>query len=228
VLAIVAPRAATMPVWLASIVGASLAAVAIYVLAYRRGLSPYRLVLVGIGLGAVLAAFTEYLLTRAEILEAQRALVWLTGSLNGRGWDEARMVALAMALLMPVTLIVVHQLRTLQLGDDVAKGLGVRVEGARALLIATAVVAAAVATAAAGPIAFVAFVAPPIARRLVRAPLTVVPAVLAGSLLVVASDTVARMAFSPTELPVGLVTAIIGAPYLIWLLARANRLGIGG
>jgi iron complex transport system permease protein len=228
VLVIVAGGSATAPAWGAAIVGASVTAIAIYALAYRRGLSAYRLVLVGIGLGAVLAAFTAFLLTRAEIMEAQRAVVWLTGSLNGRGWNEALPVALVMAVLVPLTLVLVRPLRTLQLGDDLARGLGVRIEVARGALVAAAVVAAAVATAAAGPIAFVAFVAPPIARRLVRAPLTVVPAVLAGSFLVVVSDTIARMAFSPTELPVGVVTGIVGGPYLIWLIARANRIGAGG
>jgi iron complex transport system permease protein len=228
VLAIVAIGVVTLPTWLAAIVGASIASLAIYLLAYRRGMSPYRLVLVGIGLGAVFAALTEFLLTRAEIGEAQRAVVWLTGSLNGRGWGEAAPVAVAMAVLLPAALVLARPLRTMLLGDELARGLGVRVEVATVGLVATAVMAAAVATAAAGPIAFVAFVAPPIARRLVRAPLTIVPAVLAGSLIVVVSDTLARMAFSPTELPVGVVTALVGGPYLLWLLARTNRIGVGG
>ena len=91
-----------------------------------------------------------------------------------------------------------------------------------------AVALAAVATSAAGPVAFVAFVAAPIARRLVRAPLTLVPAALVGALLLLASDLIARRMFAPTELPVGVVTGILGAPYLLWLLARANRIGRGG
>jgi len=116
----------------------------------------------------------------------------------------------------------------MQLGDDTAAGLGVSVEPSRAGLLVVAVGLAAVATASAGPVAFVAFVAAPIARRLVRAPLTLVPAALTGALLVLLSDLVARRAFAPTELPVGVVTGVIGAPYLLWLLARANSIGRGG
>jgi iron complex transport system permease protein len=133
-----------------------------------------------------------------------------------------------MVLLVPAVLFLTRPLRTMQLGDDTAKGLGVPVERTRAALVLVGVALAAVATAAAGPVAFVAFVAAPIARRLVNAPLTIVPAALAGAVLLLVSDLVARRIFAPTELPVGVVTGIIGAPYLIWLLARANRIGRGG
>jgi iron complex transport system permease protein len=211
-----------------ALVGALITAAAIYVLAYRRGVSSYRLVLVGIGISAMLSAVTSYLLTRAEINDAQRATVWLTGSLNGRSWDQVRPVAASMIVLLPAALALARPLRLLQLGDDTAKGLGVAVERSRAALVVVAVALAAVATAAAGPVAFVAFVAAPIARRLVNAPLTIVPAALAGAVLLLVSDIVARRVFAPTELPVGVVTGIIGAPYLVWLLARANRVGTAG
>jgi iron complex transport system permease protein len=212
-----------------ALVGALATAAAIYLLAYRRGVVGYRLVLVGIGVAAVLGALTSYLLTRAEIFEAQRATVWLTGSLNGRSWDHVGPVAAALAVLLPVTLALGRQLRLLELGDDTAKGLGARVEASRAGLIAAGVGLAAVATASAGPIAFVALVAPQIARRLVHAGgATLVPSALVGAALVLLADLAARRAFAPTELPVGVVTGIIGAPYLLWLLARANRIGAGG
>ncbi len=211
-----------------ALVGALVTAAAIYLLAYRRGVSSYRLVLVGIGISAMLSAVTSYLLTRAEIYDAQRAVVWLTGSLNGRGWDQVRPVVASLVVLIPATLVLARPLRLLQLGDDTAKGLGVAVEPSRATLVLVGVALAAVATAAAGPIAFVAFVAAPIARRLVNAPLAIVPAALAGAVLVTVSDIVARRVFAPTELPVGVVTGIVGAPYLIWLLARANRIGTAG
>lgn len=212
----------------AAFVGGLATAALVYLLAYRDGLSAYRLVLVGIGLGAMLTSVTSFLLTRAEIYDVQRATVWLTGSLNGRGWDEVVPLAVALTVLVPAVLLLARPLRALQLGDDTAKGLGVPVERARALLVITGVACAAVATAAAGPVAFVAFVAAPIARRLVRSPLTLVPAALTGALLVLVSDLVARTAFSPTELPVGIVTGLVGAPYLIWLLARANHIGRTG
>jgi iron complex transport system permease protein len=208
--------------------GALLAAAAIYFLAYKRGVSSYRLVLVGIGVGAVLAAITEYLLTRANIYDAQQATVWLTGSLNGRGWEHVRPVGVAMLVLFPAVAYLAGPLRAMQLGDDTAKGLGVPVEWCRAGLIVAGVGLASVATASAGPVAFVAFVAPPIARRLVRAPLSLVPAALTGALLLLASDLAGRRLFAPAELPVGVITGIIGAPYLLWLLARANKIGRGG
>src|SRR5690606_26117167 len=137
-----------------------------------------------------------------------------TGSLNGRGWDHLRPVTVSMILLMPMTVLLTRNLRVLQLGDDTARGLGIRVERSRLGLVLVGVTLAAVATASTGPIAFVAFVAPPIARRLVRAPLTVIPSALVGALLVLLSDVVARRAFAPTELPVGIVTGLVGAPYL--------------
>ena len=212
----------------AAFLGGLLTAALMYVLAYRHGLSAYRLVLVGIGLAAMLHSVTHFLLTRGDINDVQRATVWLTGSLNGRGWDQVVPLAVALALLVPAVLLLAGQLRALQLGDDTARGLGVPVERSRIALVVVAVACAAVATAAAGPIAFVAFVSAPIARRLVRSPLTLVPAALTGALLVLLSDLVARTVFSPTELPVGIVTGLVGAPYLIWLLARANRVGRTG
>lgn len=213
---------------LAAFAGGLGTAVLIYLLAYRRGVSAYRLVLVGIGVSAVFTSITSYLLTRAEIYDAARATVWLTGSLNGRGWEHVRPVGLAVAIFLPVALLLARPLRALQLGDDTAKGLGVPVERHRAALVVVAVALASVATASAGPVAFVAFVAAPIARRLVRAPLAMVPAALVGALLVLVSDIVGRRAFAPTELPVGVITGIVGAPYLLWLLARSNRVGRGG
>lgn len=213
----------------AALGGASVTAAVMYVLAYRRGVTGYRLVLIGIGVDAVLRAVTSYLLTRADLFEAQQAMVWLTGSLNGRSWDHVVPVVVALAVLLPATLLLGRQLRLLELGDDAARGLGVRVEPARLALVAAAVALAAVATASAGPIAFVALIAPQIARRLARGPgAPLVAAALVGAALVLVADLVARRAFSPTELPVGVVTGLIGAPYLLWLLARANRIGAGG
>ena len=212
-----------------ALAGSVATALAVYLLAYRRGLTGYRLVLVGIGVTAVLGSATSYLLTRARIFEAQRATVWLTGSLNGRGWDQVRPVALALAVLVPLALALARHLRLLELGDDAARGLGARVEASRAALLVAATALAAVATAAAGPVGFVALVSPQIARRLVGArSLGLLPATACGALLLVASDLVARRLFAPRELPVGIITAVLGAPYLLLLLARANRIGTGG
>ena len=228
VFCIVVVGASTGMTALGAVIGALVAALAIYLLAWTGGVSAYRLVLVGVGIAALLSAVTQYLLTRAEIFEAQRAVVWLTGSLNAHGWEHVRTVALADIVLVPALVCLAASLRVLLLGDDTAKGLGVRVERDRLALVLVAVGLAGTATAAAGPIVFVAFVAAPIARRLTGDPLALVPAALVGAVLVVVSDLVARRLFAPTELPVGVVTGVVGAPYLLWLIARSNRLGRGG
>jgi len=203
--------------------GALVLSVAIYVLAYKRGVSSYRFVLVGIGLSSMAVALTSYLITRADIYEAAEANVWMIGSLNAVGWETIRPVAIVLGLLASLALILVGRLRVLQLNDDMAKGLGVGVERSRLSLLLVAVALVAVGTAASGPIAFVAFLAPPIARRLARAPLSLVPAALVGALIVLLADMVGRRAFAPTEIPVGIFTGLCGAPYFLWLLARANR-----
>jgi iron complex transport system permease protein len=216
-------------VTLGALAGATLTSIAVYLLAYKRGITGYRLVLVGIGATAMLTAVTSYLLTRAQIYDAQRAMVWLAGSLNGRSWDHVRPLVVALAVLVPVTLALARHLRTLDLGDDAARGLGTRVEGVRSGMLLAGVALAAIAVSAAGPIGFVALVAPQIARRLVGgSSAALLPSAAVGALLLVASDLVARRVLAPTELPVGIVTAVLGAPYLLLLLARANRIGSAG
>lgn len=212
----------------AAIVGALATAALVYVLAYKRGVSPYRLVLVGIGIGAIAQALTSYLLTRTFVAEASQALVWLTGSLNARTWNNVETVAYPLVVLVPAAFLLAGALRTMQLGDDAARGLGVPVERARLGLLFVAVALVGVGTAAAGPIAYVAFVSPPIARRIVAASgLALVPSALVGALLVVAADLVGQHVFA-TELPVGIITGAVGGVYLLWLVARANRIGRGG
>ncbi|MGW1347165.1 FecCD family ABC transporter permease, partial [Kribbella sp. NPDC002412] len=212
-----------------AIVGAVLTAFIMYVLAWRQGVSSYRLILIGIGIGAIATSITSYLLTKARVEIAQQALIWLTGSLNGRDWSNVRSMGLTLAVLAPLMMFLVHQLRILQLGDETAYGLGLRVELSRLGLIVIGVLLAAVATAAAGPIGFVAFVAPPIARRLTRSPgPAMIASALLGALVVALSDLIAQHAFGDTQLPVGVVTGVVGAPYLMFLLARSNRVGSGG
>jgi iron complex transport system permease protein len=211
------------------LIGALFTAALVYVLSYRRGIVGYRLVLIGIGVGATMTAGLQYMLTRATIYEASRATVWLTGSLNGRGWAHVKPVFVSLIVLAPVALALGRQLRLLEMGDDAARGLGARVERGRVALIFCAVGLAAMGTASAGPIAFVAFISPVLARRLVgHGHVALVPSMLMGSVITLASDLIARRILAPTELPVGIVTSIIGAPYLLWLLWRANSIGSGG
>ncbi|RIJ78364.1 iron ABC transporter permease, partial [Nakamurella silvestris] len=165
--------------------GALLTALVLYALAWRNGFSGYRLVLVGIGMAAVLNGGISYLMTRTEASSAQAALVWLFGTLNNRYWDYARPLAICLLVLVPAALLCGRALRILQLGEDTSRGLGARVAPAQLLVVVVAVGLAAVATAAAGPVVFVAFVAAPIARRLVgNGELALVPAALVGACVV--------------------------------------------
>ncbi|QXC63332.1 iron chelate uptake ABC transporter family permease subunit [Aquihabitans sp. G128] len=229
VFVIVILKGSALQTTIGALLGALVTGVAVYLLAYKRGVTGYRLVLVGIGVTSILESVVSYLLTRARIFDAQKATVWLTGSLNGRGWEHVHPVSLALLVLLPASLFLARHLKVLELGDDTAAGLGARVELTRGALLMVGVALAAVATASAGPVGFVALVAPQIARRLVRArTVALIPSAAIGALLLEASDLVGRRIVAPTELPVGVITAIVGAPYLLYLLARANRIGSGG
>ena len=208
---------------LAAFAGAILTATLLYAFSWRRGLDVQRLVLAGIGLGAALSAGTSYLLVNARIQDAASAQLWLSGSLTARGWEHVRPVLLALAVLGPGALLLVRSLNAMLLGDDAARGLGVRLQLIQLGVLVTAVGLASVSVAAVGPLEFVAFVVPQIALRLTggsRPP--VLASMVAGAILVVGADLVTR-AVLPFPLPAGIVTAAIGAPYLIWLLVRTNR-----
>ncbi|RAY11588.1 iron ABC transporter permease [Actinomadura craniellae] len=204
-------------------------ALLVYLLAWRDGITGYRIVLVGIGISWMCASATDFLLARGGQFQAQAAIGWLVGNLNGRDWAETLPLAVAMVVLVPAALGLGRLLRTLQLGDDVAIGLGTPVQRARLAIVFTGVGLIAFGTAAAGPVAFVALSAPQIAQRLggTAWPPPVTSAVT-GGLIVVASDLIARTVIPGTELPVGIVSGAFGAPVLIWLLIRANRAGSGG
>ncbi|WP_062357163.1 FecCD family ABC transporter permease [Herbidospora yilanensis] len=210
------------------LLGTFVMAALVYVLAWRRGTTGYRIILVGIGLQWMATSATDYLVARGMQFQAHAALGWLTGNLNGRDWSQALPLALTMAVLVPAALALGRLTRTLQLGDDVAIGLGTRVQFVRLALLVTGVGLVAFGTAAGGPIAFVALAAPQIAQRLAGTawppPLA---AGLTGALFVAGSDLAAARLF-PMELPVGVVTGVLGAPILLWLLIRANRAGSGG
>jgi iron complex transport system permease protein len=210
---------------LAAFGGAIVASALLYVLAWRGGLSPYRLVLVGIGVEALGTAGTFYALIRGRIEDVQQAAVWLVGSLNSRAFTDVWPLVAGLAVLAPAVALLARSLDALSLGEDQARALGVRVELARLGLVVAAAGLAAIAVAATGPIGFVAFIAPHIARVLTRASgAAVLPAAaLCGALLVLASDLVGRLLLSPTEIPVGIVTSVLGAPFFLWLLYRASR-----
>ncbi|MEJ5946882.1 iron chelate uptake ABC transporter family permease subunit [Pseudokineococcus basanitobsidens] len=208
--------------------GALATALAIAALSHRGTLSGYRFVLVGIGAAAVLNAVVSFVLTRTDSTEASLALVWLTGSLNGTSWDGVTPLLLSAAVLVPLALLAGRALGGLGVGDDAAAGLGLRVGRSRLVLLVLAVALAAAATAAAGPVAFVALVAAPVARRLLPGRAALPAAALVGALVLSLSDLVAQHAPLLPQLPVGVVTGVVGAPYLLWLLVRAGRTGTAG
>lgn len=229
VLAIIVFKWSGLAVAFSACGGAILIALLIYGLAWRNGVTPYRMVLIGIGMSALAGAIVSYLFTRARIMEVQQALNWLTGSLNGASFEGLAPLAMALVVLIPLAAILSRPLQTLQLGDDAATALGTRVEFSRLGLILVAVLLAAFATAAVGPVAFVAFIAGPIARRLLGpSGGALAPAALVGGLVTNASDFVAQHMLGRNQLPVGVVTGALGAVFLIYLLAAAHRSGRGG
>ncbi|HEY9393529.1 MAG TPA: iron chelate uptake ABC transporter family permease subunit, partial [Nocardioides sp.] len=164
------------------------------------------------------------LFTRANESDAQLALRWMTGSLNAAAWPTIRILLVALVILLPLVAWTVKSQRVLELGPDVANALGVTHRYADLLLL-LAVLLCALAVAATGPVAFVAFVAGPIARVLNGGRTTILGAALVGAVVMVGADYVAAYGFSGTNLPVGVVTGAFGAPFLLWLLAsgRAGR-----
>lgn len=209
-----------------SVAGGVLAAGLVYVFAWRGGLHATRFVLIGIGFAVALRSVTQLFLTKGDYLVAQQAQVWLTGSLNGRGWAEATPLAWALLALLPAVLWAARAQRTASLDDATATALGVRLGPTRLGLVALGVVLAALATGAAGPVDFVALLAPQTARRLTRTAQTpLLCSALLGAFIVVLGDLLARTLFAPTELPVGVLTAAVGAPYLIHLIIRSRAAG---
>ncbi|MDD1476298.1 FecCD family ABC transporter permease [Arthrobacter sp. H16F315] len=185
-----------------------------------------RLILAGVGIAAALHAMVSFLMTRADIRTAADVLIWLNGSLNSANWDRAGVLGLALIVLVPGVGLLAGPLRILELGDDTAAGLGVRVGAVRLAVVVVAVALAAAATAAAGPVAFVAVLAGPISRRFVRAA-SLPASALAGVVIVLAADyfatNMAPLLLGGTVLPVGVVTGALGAPFLLWLLVTSNR-----
>ncbi|MFF3913412.1 FecCD family ABC transporter permease [Streptomyces sp. NPDC001852] len=216
----------TTQVTAGALIGGLVTGLAIYLLAWKQGVHGYRLVLVGIGVSAIATAVNGYLLTKADLVDAARAVVWMTGSLNGRDWDQVWPLLALCAVLVPLVLANARGLRMLEMGDDVANALGVRVQRVRLVLMVSAVLLTAAATAAAGPVSFVALTAPQLARCLTRSPgPNLVPSLCMGAALLVAADWASQRAFGADQLPVGVVTGVLGGAYLLWLLVTERRAG---
>ena len=209
---------------LAAMAGGILTSLIVWALAWRDGIETFRLIIIGIGMRAMLMAFNTWLLLQAPLETSLSAGLWFAGSLNGLTWAKTLPAAPLILLMFICALLLVKRMRLLEMGDDSACALGVSVERSRLMLMLVAVVLTAAATAIAGPISFIALVAPHIARRLsgtARWGLT--QSALCGSLLLLAADLCAQQLFMPYQLPVGVVTVSLGGIYLIVLLVQESR-----
>lgn len=228
VVAIVLLHASALFVAGAAVAGAALSAALIYLLAWRDGITGYRFILVGIGISEFMLALVGWVIAKADIRDAREAMTWLIGSVGQAGALQFELLSVSVLILLPLTVLTARTLRLLELGDDTARALGLRVEWARLVMITIAVVLVAMATAAAGPVAFVALIAGPIATRLLRGSGSgIAAAAFTGAIIVLAADLVAQQLL-PVAMPTGVITGAVGAPYLIWLLSTVNREGRGG
>lgn len=212
---------------LAAFVGGATTAILIYLLAWKGGSSPVRLVLIGVGFAAFAEALTTAMVVFGDINRVGQAYTWLAGSIYGANWDTVVMLASWLLVLLPIAIIFAPRLDVLMQGDDTAKALGVRVELSRLGLILLSVALAAAAVSAAGIFGFLGLVAPHIARRLVGATyMGLLPtAALTGAVILTASDLLGRSIIAPNQIPAGLITSILGAPYFFWQLRRHYRGG---
>ncbi|MFS0872635.1 FecCD family ABC transporter permease [Paenibacillus xylanilyticus] len=209
----------------ASVVAGLATVVVMYILSRGRTFSIGRLILVGIGIQAMLDAVVSYLLLVSAQQDIPSALRWLSGSLNGSKMDELPPLVISVVILAPILIVLGKHLNLMELGEQSATTLGVATDRTRVVLILCSVCMIALATATTGPIAFVSFLSGPIAKRLAGAGFSnVIPAGLVGVNLVLASDLIGQFAFE-VRYPVGIITGILGAPYLIYLLIRMNRKG---
>ncbi|MYZ44072.1 FecCD family ABC transporter permease [Schauerella aestuarii] len=213
--------------WLpvAAIVGASTTAAMVYLLAWKQGVSPLRLVLTGVGISALMASVTTLLMVLSPLASTLSAYVWLTGSVFGASWPEVQSMFLWLCALLPALVWVARRVNVLELDDLLAVGLGLRMQTTRLALVALSVALAGSAVAHAGAIAFVGLIAPHIARALVAhtfGGLAVVTA-LVGAILVAAADLAGRTLFLPMDLPAGMFVSLLGAVFFVYLLLRQVR-----
>ncbi|MDO4911332.1 MAG: iron chelate uptake ABC transporter family permease subunit [Corynebacterium sp.] len=207
---------------LGAIIGGSLSGLLVYFLA--RGGGGTRFVLIGIGVSAILSGVNSLLIVRASLQAAQTASVWMSGSFNATTWAQTSALFAALIICVPLTLALARPLAIMTSGDELAHGLGVDVDKRRKQLLALGIVLVAVAVASSGPIGFVALAAPQLAKRLTKsAGVSMLASGLMGAGVVLISDIIAQRLFAPTQLPVGVITGVLGGVYLIWLLAIGMR-----
>lgn len=200
-----------------AVVGGVLTALIVYLLAYRGGIQGFRFIIVGIGVSAFLVGINSYLLISTGAQQARAVVAWGFGSFSALGYEQLVPFVLVLLVILPLVALARRGFSQLELGDDAAKALGVRVERRRLTMTVLGVALTAVVTAAAGPIAFVALVAPQVARRLLRSPgLDMLSAGIVGAVLLLGADFIGQR----INITVGLVTVVLGGGYFAWLLIR--------
>lgn len=213
-------------VWLpvAAMIGAGVASIVIYLLAWKQGVTAIRLVLIGIGINFLLASMTKVMLVMNPMYTSAQAYVWLTGTVYGTDWSIVWMIVPWVTVFIPLASVFARNVNVLQLGDDIAAGAGSAVQRQRFTLLMISVVLAGAAVSVGGAISFVGLIAPHMTRKMIGPSFGgVLPvSALIGGMMVVLADTVARTAFLPYDIPVGVFTACVGAPFFIYLLYR-NR-----
>ncbi|MFQ1700079.1 FecCD family ABC transporter permease [Loktanella agnita] len=201
-----------------ALLGGLLTAAAVISLSYHRGLQPYRLILIGLGVSMTLAAGADLLMSRIDVLTAADTAKWLVGTLHARNWSDVTLICAGLIVLAPIAIWLEFALSRIAMDDDIAHGLGLALSPLRLAVTATGVGLVALAVSVAGPLPFVAFISGPIARRLVKgARPALLQAALVGALVTLLADTAAR-SVPMVQLPAGVFTALIGAPVLMWLL----------
>lgn len=203
--------------------GAATAAVLTFALAAGGGARGYRFIVVGIAIGALFGALTNLMLARSDIDAANAAYPWTVGSLNARPADAVLLLGIGLALGLPLAKLLVRALSLMRFSDSVAIGLGVRLQLMRLLTLGLCVWLTALAVAVVGPVGLIALAAPEMARHLcARHGVPVLNAALSGALMVIVADWLGRTLLAPTEIPVGIIAAIVGGPYLLWILLRQS------
>lgn len=222
---LIGPLAAT-GVGMGAILGGFVTAAVVMLLAGLGGGATMgqKMVLIGIAVSAMLSSVNDYLITRGDLEKAEAAKTWQHGSLNAISWGQMEVQSIILVIAIPLILMLTRRLRTLELGDDLAAGLGLPVKRSVNLLVAAAVLLVAIAISVAGPIGFLALIAPQLARRFWHTPGTAMwHSALMGAAILVLADFVAARALAPFQIPVGLVTGAIGGLYMLWLLNRQRH-----
>ena len=225
VFCIIVLHASNTVVSIASVAGGLATVLVIFALSKGSSFSIGRLILIGIGIQAMLTAAINYFMLIGKTHDIPTAMRWLSGSLNGAKIENLYPLILTVCVFVPILIFFGKRLEMLELGEQAATSLGVDTNKTRFILVVSSVLILALATATTGPIAFVAFLSGPIAKKLVGVGFSnIIPAGLVGVILVLAADLIGQFAFN-ARYPVGVITGILGAPYLIYLLIRINRKG---